>query len=59
MIVKGIVETRTLSGDTNISFFTFSENEHAIILCLRVKLFIGFHVVKERNVDTENRDSKN
>lgn len=56
MTLQGIGEARTLSGDTNISFFTFSEHEHAIILSyLRVKLFIGFHVVKERNVDIENR----
>lgn len=46
MTLEGIAEARTLSGNTYISFFTFSEHEH---------LFIGFHLVRERNVDTENR----
>lgn len=55
MSLEGIAEARTLSGNTYISFFTFSEHEHAIILYLSINLFIGFHLIRERNVDTENR----
>lgn len=48
MTLQGIRRSKTLSGDTHISFFTFSEHGQAIISPnLRVDFFLGLHVVRD------------